>query len=197
VELWVTQDGGRTWIKRAEDLDHQSPFPVDLGGDGVYGLRVVARSESGLGDAPPAMGDPPQMVVEVDGTPPAVQILQTAVGKRPPHLGKVFIRWRATDSHLDPRPVVLSWRPEQPGAGWQPITPDRIENTGQYLWNVPANVPSRFRVRVDVVDMAGNRGFAETPEGTPVVVDRTRPRGRIIGLDPSARAGMTGGRALR
>ena len=53
----------------------------------------------------------------------------------------------------------------------------------------PANVPPRFHVKVEVADTAGNRGAAETSDGTPVVVDRTRPRSRIIGLDPSARNG--------
>jgi hypothetical protein len=35
----------------------------------------------------------------------------------------------------------------------------------------------------------GNRGAAETTNTAPIIVDRTRPRGRIIGLDPNARAG--------
>ena len=74
VELWITQDGGRTWIRRGDDPDRVSPIEVDLGGEGTYGLCLVARSASGLGDQPPAPGDPPQSWVEVDSTPPAVQL---------------------------------------------------------------------------------------------------------------------------
>ncbi len=70
VELWITQDGGRTWIRRGDDPDRVSPIEVDLGGEGTYGLCLVARSASGLGDQPPAPGDPPQSWVEVDSTPP-------------------------------------------------------------------------------------------------------------------------------
>jgi hypothetical protein len=195
VELWVTQDGGRNWSKRAEDPDRQSPFPVDLGGDGVYGLRIVSRAESGLGDTPPVMGDPPQMVVEVDSTPPAVQIVKTLAG-RGQHMGKVAIYWRATDAHLGSNTVTILWRPDQPGSAWQTVA--EVPNTGLYVWAVPTSVPARFHLRIEATDAAGNRGFAETPEVTPVLVDRTRPRSRIIGLDPSARAGMGAmGRSFR
>ena len=74
VELWITQDGGRTWIRRGEDPDRVSPIEVDVGGEGTFGISLVARSASGLGDQPPGPGDPPQTWVEVDATPPSVQL---------------------------------------------------------------------------------------------------------------------------
>jgi len=190
VELWVTRDGGRTWSRLAEDSDRVSPYPVDLtslGSDGTYGLTLVARSASGLGDPPPAPGEPPQMWVEVDATPPVVQLDQPRVGSGV-NAGKVAITWRASDAHLAPRPVVISYRADLPGSRWQPIA-DRIDNTGRFIWAVPANVPARFHIRVDVADTLGNRGSAETTETGPVLVDRTRPRARIIGLDSNARSG--------
>ena len=128
------------------------------------------------------------MRVEVDSTPPTVQLLPTQVGTGP-NLGQVAIQWRASDLHLGPRPVVISWRSDQSGAPWQPITPEPIANTGTFTWTVPEKIPARFPVRVDVVDTAHNQGWAETTEGPPVLVDRTRPRSRIIGLDPSAWTG--------
>jgi hypothetical protein len=188
VDLWVTQDGGRTWFPRGADPDRNSPFPVDLGGEGTFGLRLVSQAASGLGDSPPGPGDPPELVVEVDSTPPAVQLLAVKVGAGQ-SLGKVAISWRASDSHLGPKSAQLSWRPDQPGAAWQPIA-QGLDANGEFVWNIPSGVPPRFHVRVEVVDEAGNRGFAETTEGAPVIVDRTRPRTRILGLDPSARAGF-------
>ncbi len=196
VELWVTQDGGRTWIRRGEDPDRVSPFQVDLGGEGTFGLCLVARSASGLGDQPPAPGDPPQLWVEVDSTAPSVQLDPPFVGTGV-NVGKVAIQWRATDLHLAPRPVVLYWRAELEGARWQPIT-EPIENTGKYIWTVPPNIPPRFHIRVEVVDTMGNKGATDTTAMGPVMVDRTRPRSRIIGLDPSARGGNgPGARPLR
>ncbi len=196
VELWLTQDGGRTWIRRGEDPDRVSPFDVDLSGEGTYGLSLVARSASGLGDQPPAPGDPPQTWVEVDTTPPSVQLYPPQIGTGP-HTGKVAITWRASDLHLAPRSVALMWRPDQPGSAWQPII-DTQENMGQYIWTVPPSFPARFHIRVEAVDSVGHRGGAETTDSAPVIVDRSRPRSRIIGLDPNARAGDgPGGRPLR
>ncbi|HEV3166908.1 MAG TPA: hypothetical protein VGZ22_22970 [Isosphaeraceae bacterium] len=190
VELWVTRDGGRNWSRHPEDVDRVSPYQVDLsntGGDGTFGLSLVARSASGLGDQSPAPGDAPQMWVEVDSTPPLVQLAPVRVGSGS-NAGKLAISWRATDAHLADRPIIISYRPDIPGARWQPIT-DRIDNSGRFIWVVPANVPPRFHLRVDAIDTLGNRGSAETTETGPVMVDRTRPRGRILGLDPSARNG--------
>src|SRR5206468_154894 len=56
VELWVTQDKGRSWFPKGEDPDRTSPFPVDLGGEGTFGLRLVAYGATGQGDTPPAPG---------------------------------------------------------------------------------------------------------------------------------------------
>ena len=55
--------------------------------------------------------------------------------------GKVAITWRATDLHLAPRSVALFWRPDQPGAAWQPLAEGQ-ENTGRFIWAVPATVPT-------------------------------------------------------
>ena len=187
VELWITQDGGRNWIRRGDDPDRTSPIEVDLGGEGTYGLCLVARSASGLGDQPPAPGAPPQSWVEVDSTSPAVQLQPPQVGTGA-NSGKVAIAWRASDLHLPPKSVVLSWRPDQPGAPWQSIT-DAQENTGQFIWTVPPTVPQRFHLKVEAVDSVGQRGSAETTDMGPIMVDRSRPRSRIIGLDPNARSG--------
>ena len=188
VELWVTPDGGRTWLRRGEDHDKVSPILVDLGGEGTFGLRTVARAASGLGDQPPVTGDPPHVWVEVDTTPPDVKMNVPVVGTGA-NAGKVLITWHTSDAHLGPKPVQVSWRPDVAGGRWQPVT-EPMENTGKFIWAVPADVPARFHLRVDAVDSVGNRNYAESVDSGPVIVDRTRPKSRIIGLDPSVRSGM-------
>ncbi|WP_435007909.1 hypothetical protein P12x_005173 [Tundrisphaera lichenicola] len=184
VELWVTTDGGRTWYSRGEDPDRQSPFPVDLGGEGTFGLKLVARSSANQGDQPPVPGEPPETIVEVDSSGPAIKL-------DPPRItgGQITIAWHANDPHPAPRSVMISVRPDEPDAKWVPITPAPIDNSGQYVWALPANSPPKIHFRVDIVDSLGNRGFAETTETGAVLVDRSRPKGRIIGLDPSTREG--------
>ena len=191
VELWVTQDGGKSWFQKSDDQDRTSPFLVDLGGEGTFGLKLVSRSASGLGDTPPGAGEAPQMTIEVDSTPPTVQLLPPRVGTGT-RLGQMQIIWKASDVHLAPKSATVSWRPEPASSRWQAIAEGR-EGNGEFIWTVPTNVPPRFHLRVDVVDEAGNRGFAETPEGSPVFLDRTRPRTRILGLDPSVRTGLRPG----
>jgi hypothetical protein len=186
VELWITQDGGRTWIRRGDDPDRVSPIEVDLGGEGTYGLYLVARSASGLGDQPPAPGDPPQSWVEVDGTAPHVQLQPPQVGSGA-NSGKVAIAWRASDLHLPPKSVSLFWRPDQPGAGWQPLAEGQ-DNVGQYIWALPASVPQRFHLKVEAADAVGHHGAAETTDTGAIMVDRSRPRSRIIGLDTNGGA---------
>jgi hypothetical protein len=188
VELWITQDGGRTWIRRSDDPDRSSPIDVDLGGEGTYGVSLVARSASGMGDQPPAPGEPPQTWVEVDSTPPSVQLYQPQVGTGN-NSGKVAIAWRASDLHLAPKSVSLFWRPDQPGTEWQ-LLAEGQENVGSFVWSLPPTIPPRFHLRVEAVDTVGHRGGCETTSSGPVMVDLSKPRSRIIGLDSNARAGI-------
>ena len=181
VELYVTRDAGRHWSKLGNDPDRRSPFWVDLEGEGTYGLILVARSAGGFGDPPPQPGDPPQTWVVVDQTAPVVRLEPPKMGDS----GKLIISWKADDPHLGARPVVISYRPDRPDAIWQQIT-ERIPNTGRYEWALPANVAPKFHIRVDVIDTLGNQGTADTAELGPITVDRTRPKGRILGVDPSA-----------
>jgi hypothetical protein len=111
--------------------------------------------------------------------------------------GKVALAWRASDLHLPPKSVSLFWRPDQPGAAWQTLA-GGLDNAGQFVWTVPVDVPPRFHLKVESVDSVGHHGTAETTESGAIMVDRSRPRSRIIGLEPNARSGGgAGGTSLR
>jgi hypothetical protein len=185
VEMWVKRENDANWQLLGTDPDRQSPFIVDVGGEGRYGLFLVVQSASGLGDPRPVSGDPPHSVVEVDLSPPDVQIGIPKVTMTGNGSGSIEIMWKASDPNLADRPIVLSFRPDQEGAIWQQITPP-LPNTGRYTWPMPPNLPARFFLKVDAMDTLGNQGSAETPQ--PVTIQVARPRGRILGLDPSAKA---------
>lgn len=188
VELWVTRDRGRTWTVQPEDPDRASPYLVDLKGEGYFGLTLAARSPSGLGDRPPSSGDAPQMWVEVDTSPPLIQFDRPEVGAGP-NAGKVAITWRANDANLGSPCVLLSWRAEDgPADQWNRIS-EPMDNSGKYIWVVPPDVPDRIHLRIDVIDTLRNRSYADTTTSGPLILDRAKPRGRIIGLDPSYRLG--------
>ena len=138
----------------------------------------MARSAANQGDQPPKPGEPPSTIVEVDAAGPVVKLEPVRIVG-----SKAIITWQANDPHPAPRPVMISVKADTPDAQWRPITTSPIENTGQYTWTLPANCPPRIHVRVNVVNALGNQGFAETTETGAVLVNRSRPKGRIIGLD--------------
>lgn len=180
VELWITRDGGKNWSRWAEDTDRVSPFAVDLGGEGFYGLSIVARSLAGQGDEIPRAGSQAQIWIEVDSTPPAIVLntIKLGVGTQS---GKVLIPWRAEDRNFVARPISLFYRPETSNQ-WVPIA-ENIENSGQFVWTPGPQVPPVFHVRIEAIDKAGNKSGVDTTSYEPVLFDRSRPRAKIIGLN--------------
>ena len=182
VELYITNDGGRNWFRHSEDPDRASPFPVDLKGEGTFGIKLVCKSSANQGDQPPTAGEVPQTIVEVDSTPPVVKLEPVKIVGN-----KAILTWIANDPHPAARPVMISVKPDTPDGQWSPIVPAPIENTGQFTWKIPANCPPKIHFRVDVIDAMNNRGVADTTESGAILVDRTKPRGRITGLDSGLR----------
>jgi hypothetical protein len=169
VELWYTRDG-QTWQKHDATLHHRSPYVIEVAEEDLYGFTLVAHSGSGLSGRVPRAGDVPQVWVEVDVTRPAVRLLGVEPGTGA-EAGTLDVLWQATDKNLDPRPISLSYA-ERPDGPWTPIA-THIENTGRYVWRMPAAVPSRLLVRVEAQDRAGNVGVAQTP--APLPADVTLP----------------------
>jgi hypothetical protein len=186
VELWGTQDGGRTWRSYGIDADNRSPIRAKVEGEGLYGFRVVVQSGNGLGGLPPVSGDRPDIWVVVDLTKPSVQLIDTKIGEAQ-DAGTLFIRWQATDNALAVRPITLQFS-EKPGGPWSTIAAG-LDNTGQYAWRPDNRVPDRIFLRIEARDEAGNVGAFESTQ--PVALERFRPGGRIQGvrsIDESAGA---------
>jgi len=74
VDIWLTTDSGSNWKKLCEDHDRRSPAEIDLPGEGLYGLRLVVTNGNGFGGRSPAHGDNPTNWIEVDITPPIIQL---------------------------------------------------------------------------------------------------------------------------
>lgn len=183
VELFITQDNGRKWWKYGEDPDLRSPFNVRVPADGVYGFAIRVSSGVGIADPPPQPGDPPELVIVVDQTPPIVQLLPVRQGTAE-GTNTLIIEWRATDDHFDDHPIALAFAPHPQGP-WQPVT-GWLPNTGRYVWAVPNNVPPRLYLRVTARDVAGN--LTSVVSGQPIVVDLSRPTARIVDVAPPLRA---------
>jgi hypothetical protein len=181
VELWYTEDEGRSWRKYQDSLGKEPPFVVSMPeGDKLYGFTLIARSGVGKGEQPPQKGDRPQVYVQIDTTKPDVRLDGAKVGSSADG-NTLTINWTARDQNMRPQPMTISYC-ERAGGDWKPIARD-LDNSGRYVWKLPADVPPRMFVRVEAVDRAGNIGVAETSE--EVIVDLKVPRVINIGVEGS------------
>lgn len=178
VDLFITQDMGRKWYHYGVDSDNQSPFPVTVPEDGVYGFEIRVKNGAGIGDDPPRPGDKPSIVVNVDTTAPTAQLMPAQVG-RGASRNKVLLRWTASDSNLGSAPVLLEYAADAAGP-WQKIG-DWQANSGRYIWALERGLPGKVYLRITVKDEAGN--VTQTPAVEPLFIDFVRPTARIVDVE--------------
>ena len=182
VDLYITQDNGRSWKLWGQDPDNQSPFPVEVQDQGLYGFRVVIHSKDGLAGTGPSSGDDADMWVRIDTQTPLAQITSVPYG-RGNEAGRLVINYRVADDFLTLRPVRLSYS-RSPQGPWT-IIEDNLRNEGRYLWKVDRTVADRIFLKIDAMDQAGNVGTHRLSQS--VDVSGLVPRGTIHGVEPVGR----------
>lgn len=181
VVLWWTEDGGATWRSGGRDEDLVSPFRFRAPRDGTYGFVLQAIDNAHRASVPdPAPGSAPHRVTIVDTEPPEVKLLKPLEG---PLAGgaRCDIEWTASDANLGPTPVTVLWSVDG-GISWSPLCSTPLPNSGAFTWDVPAIVSSRVRLKVSVVDIAGN--VSESKSGNIVLTNPSSapPRVQILGV---------------
>jgi hypothetical protein len=184
VELWGTQDNGRTWTSFGVDDDNHSPMLVSVKEEGIYGFRVAVQTAAGFGSPAPKSGDTPDIWVAVDLTRPNARILSVEQGTGE-QLGQVVIRWQAEDRMSAARPISLFVAGTQ-GGPWTPIATN-LENSGQYAWTIDSRVlenqtSDRLFLRMEVRDEAGNLTTVDSNQ--PISLEQFRPNVRIRDVRP-------------
>ncbi len=117
-------------------------FKYQVEKDGLYNFIVVLESHAGPSRLKPKQGEQGYIQAMVDTTKPTVEIVSTKVSSNGDRGAVVDIRWKASDANIAPMPIKLEYqtvqtdRPGEPGE-WKAITPDWIDNTGQYTWAAP------------------------------------------------------------
>ena len=182
VDLYITQDQGRSWKLWGQDPDNQSPFPVEVQDQGLYGFRVVVHSKDGLVGTGPSSGDDADMWVRIDTQTPMAQITSVPYG-RGTEAGRLVINYRVSDEFLTLRPLRISYS-RSPQGPWT-IIEDNLRNEGRYLWKVDRAVPDRIFLKIDAKDQAGNVGTHSPSQS--VDVSGLVPRGTIHGVEPVGR----------
>ncbi len=160
VEVWGTRDGGQSWRRFASDDDNRSPLVVTVDGEGMYGFRIIVESTQAAA-SPPTSGDAPELWVAVDLQRPVAEL--TAVEPGTGNMAdRLILRWRAADDNLDERPIALYYS-SRPVGPWSAVATN-LENTGAYAWRVERHVPTRFYLRLEARDTAGNLSAFQTRE---------------------------------
>lgn len=181
VEVWYTDDGGQSWHHHGDDDDRISPYLARVNDDGMYGFRLLVQSREGLTMRPPMPGDPADIWIRVDKTPPTVAI-RSAVYGRGNEQGKLAITWEAEDEDLFPSPISLLYS-DAPTGPWRLIA-DNLANTGQYDWKAGDRVPSGIYLQIRARDRAGNVATQTLSE--PIKAEGLAPQGHIRGFRPAS-----------
>jgi hypothetical protein len=153
VQMYVSEDLGRTWQQTAEALPGEHSFNFQSRHDGWYWFTV--RTIDSEGKEYPASMDvaQPKLKVCVDTQRPVVQLRAgTAAGS------SAAVEWDVRDENLDLSSLRLDYR--LPNGAWQMMAVQQTA-TGRWGWNPATNAP--LEVRLQVRDYAGNLGEATIP----------------------------------
>ena len=166
VELWYARGLDAPWQQYKLENALPSALIFDTENqEGVYRFYVVAADRLGrysnplfkIGAKPEELPPhlPGESMVLVDFTPPAL-VLSAPVGQVTQFReSPVLIKWAGTDNHLGEKPVTIAY--QQEGAvSWKNLAPPQPA-VGQFTWPCPVPMASRFRVKLAIVDQAGNR----------------------------------------
>jgi hypothetical protein len=163
----------------SSDPDRPREIPVTFRfqapADGTYSFIIGLENHNGKYRPDPKKGDPGDIVVVVDTTKPQVELNNVRVASQQDR-AVVDVNWMAKDANMAPVPIRLEYRAsgaDKAGGGWKAITPEWIDNTGQYTWAVPKGEGYLFDIRIVCKDKAGNQEMITTK--TPVNVDLARP----------------------
>lgn len=180
IELWGTDNGGRSWRRFAIDSDSESPIRVSTPGEGTYGFKLVVESVGGLEAPTPRPGDEPEAVIGVDLTKPLVELSEVRQGVGY-FADQLLVEWRAADQRLADRPIDLFYSNRSTGP-WIPVATN-LPNNGRYSWRLQRHLPRELYVRVEARDEAGNTAFATSDE--PLPIDVSVASGSLKGVRPS------------
>lgn len=180
VELWGTENNGRSWRRFAIDSDRQSPIHVSAPGEGEYGFRLVVESIGGLEATTPRPGDTPEATVGVDLTLPRVALTGARQGVGY-FADQLIIEWSADDAHFGEKPIDLYYSNRATGP-WIPVATN-LANSGRHSWRLQRHLPRQMHLRIEARDEAGNVGSATTPEA--LAIDVATASGSLRGVRPS------------
>ena len=154
VEVWFTQDSGRSWQLFGLDGDTRSPARFRADAEGLYGFYIIAKNGAGASDKSPDDQTTPQQWAFVDYTVPLVQLHDAVPAPDFAESGVLTLRWSVIDANVGARGLALSFRRADLET-WSPIARG-ISNTGSYDWSIPNDITSPVVIKLTVRDRGGH-----------------------------------------
>jgi hypothetical protein len=164
-------------------------FTFEAPKDGTYSFVIVLENHRGKNRPDPRKGEAGDVQVVVDTTKPAVELNNIRVASQQDR-AVVDINWMAKDTNMAPMPIKLEYKAVGGGGdnAWKAITPEWVDNTGQYTWTAPNGDGYLFDIRIVCKDKAGNETTVMSK--TPVNVDLARPGVSGVDVAPGKGGGL-------
>ncbi len=155
VQLFVSEDGGRSWrfVSRVDPSQKHFTFRAPRDGDYWFSVRTLNEA----GQITPETQPRPELHVVVDTVAPKLKLRawQDAAGE-------LHAAWELDEPHLRPDSLKLMYNSGAANEPWQsvavqPITPGSGQRTegNQTAWRATSEA-QRFILRAEVTDLAGN-----------------------------------------
>ncbi len=181
VQLFVSQDAGKTWHFYGRQVPTAKSFPFRAAGDGDFWF--ASRTIDPQRAVPPVEQLSPELHVQVDTQQPQLDFTAIAGSA-----GEITTAWKVTDATLDPNSLKIEYQ-AAPGTAWRPVAIDRtkLSNTpgslvGEMMW-YPEGNSGGVTVRAEVLDGAGNKSVVSRQ--VAAAQSASRP---LSNLDSSARS---------
>ncbi len=164
IELWQSADHGQSWDMAMRTTPPASRFRVPVS-EGTWSFRIALVGQTGRLSAPPRPGDPAQLTVLVDRTPPAITIDAIRVSRVtgspfPPTDGfRVGLQYTVTDDNPDTPACIVSLTGAKK-AHWHTV--GRGAAPRGVVTFTAAEFLSPLHIRLKATDVAGNITAAES-----------------------------------
>ncbi|MCA9119676.1 MAG: hypothetical protein H6822_34190 [Planctomycetaceae bacterium] len=155
VQLFVSQDAGKTWHFYGRQVPTAKNFPFRAAGDGDFWF--TSRTIDPQRSVPPVEQLRPELHVQVDTKQPQMEFTAVAGSG-----GEVTTAWKVADPTLDPKSLTIDYQ-TVPGGAWRSVAIDNSKSwstpgslLGEMTWFLEGEA-SNVTVRAEVADGAGNK----------------------------------------
>lgn len=163
-------------LSSSYDIDCTTASQQDVnfnlsGTDGIRVMRLWARDAAGnisLGSQ--------DVTLVLDRVGPSIALMSLNGGEILQGGSDAMISWTATEINPAGNPISIDYSTDS-GSSWNSLAAG-VSNSGSYNWTVPAIDSTTIKVRITMIDLAGNTGSVQS--STDLIIDSIPPIAPVI-----------------